>query len=181
MKKILSACLALFLLVSLCMSANAAINSGLLHAYYGYDNSNLIALGVPLRKDGTISIALASESEIPAEVSTVAESEFGTTFYCIIDNAYSMSRTAREREIELLKEISNLMGKHDCLVIAASDEAAVISDPLTSPEARQQAIASISFDGKSTDLYSAIRKGLDQLVSHRLHLQQMYAGSNRQR
>lgn len=164
MKKLLSACFAVFLLLSLCLTAYAAPASGLLHTYYSFDDSLLMALGAPLPEDGTLSILLAQQA-LASEATTAADAGLGTTFYCVVDTSSAMSKPAQERAIEILREISDLMGNNDRMVIATVGDKVRESEPLTSPSARETAISAITFDSKVTNLYQAISDGLGNMIT----------------
>lgn len=165
MKKFLSACLAVLLLVSLCISVNAAANSKLLHAYYSFDDSTLVALGAPLPDGGTAAVTLASQEDLTVELSTVADASLGTTFYCVVDTSSAMSKQAKDYEVAILTKLCDSLGKEDSMVIVTVGDTITESKLLTTPEARKDAISGIVFDSNYTDLYQAVNDGLDHLLT----------------
>lgn len=165
MKKILSLLLAALMLPVLCINAYAATNSKMLHSYYSFNEDQLVALGVDLPPDGTTTITLASQENLNAEMTTIAQTELGTTVYCVVDTSSELPQQARDQEIAILREISDAMGKDDRMVIATVGHSITESEPLTTPVERKNAISGIEFSSRSTNLYQAVNNALDSLTT----------------
>lgn len=165
MKKLISACLAVLVVLTCCLTASAASNSKILHAYYSFSEEYLVTLGAPLPPEGTTTITLASQERLAVETATVADVGLGTTVYCLVDTSSAMLEQAQENAVAILNRISEALGKDDSMVITTMGETIEESPLLTAPETRSSAISKIKFDSKSTDLYLAVNDALDGLMT----------------
>ena len=156
--------LCLAILASLILPAAAEQQVGFLHPTIRKDGSYLYLAGAPLN-GGKLTITAGGRTVNPT-VTTVKEAGLGVTYYCIVDQSSSLSISQRDHQKRALNALSGALRAGDTMVLMPMGESLEYGEPLTTPEARQQAIEqACSYQARFTNLNSSIVSAIQRVTA----------------
>ena len=158
--------LCLAILAALILPAAAEQQTGFLHPFVRTDSSYLYLAGAPLN-GGSVSVT-ANGQNVDCTVTTVKDASFGVTYYCVVDQSSSLSNSQRDHQKRALNAVSSALRTTDSMVLMTMGESLVCGEPLTTPEARQQAITkACDYQARFTDLNSSLVSVVQQVTADR--------------
>lgn len=153
---------ALFLALSLTVSALAASGGRFLRGGYTVEDGTLRMLCVELPEGGELTATVGTQ-EAEAVISTVAEEGLHTTVYCLIDVSGSMGAAQMQTAKDVMQAISDQMGEGDNMVITPLANTVDIGQVLDTPQARNDTIAALGQGNGYTNLYTGVVDSLNVL------------------
>lgn len=156
MKKTLAFILCLAMVASLAVCAGA--ESVFLHPFTRVDDSSLYLSGLPI-EDGTVSVTVNGQLFDHCTVTTVEESALPLTYYCVVDQSSSLSQSQRRQQLQALTALNDAMRPNDSMVLVNLHEDISFGEPLTTREAREQAITqACNYTAQTTSLNASLVK-----------------------
>ena len=155
MKNVFSLLLCLALLFCLALPAGAEQQAGFLHPMVWMEGDFLYLAAAPA-EGGTVTVTANGQS-LPCTVTTAREAELPITYYCMMDQSSSFSDSQKKQQLRALTALNEALRPIDTLVLYRMGEELSVSDPLTTKEARTQAIKeSCVYSARFTDLNAFI-------------------------
>lgn len=156
MKRVFSLLLCFALALTLALSAGAEQQSSFLYPLIWSDETVLYLVGAPAG-EGSVTVRVNGEAFSNFNVTTASETELGVTYYCMVDQSSSFSLDQRNQQIRGLTALSNSLRPQDSMILVTMGSSLSFGQPLTDPEARQQAIEEACvYTAYSTALYDNI-------------------------
>ena len=160
MKRAFAFLLCLTLLSALALPAGAEQQAGFLHPMVWVEGNSLCLAAGPVG-DGTVSVTANGQS-VPCTVTTAEEAELPITYYCMVDQSSSFSNSQKQQQLRALTALNDALRPIDTLVLYCMGEELSVSDPLTTKEARTQAITQACvYSARFTDLNAFITSVAD--------------------
>lgn len=163
MRKIFTLALCLILLLCLTVPASASAARTFLLQEYDVVGSEVRCYGKYLPTGGQLEVSDGARMINNVSCSTLEQEHIPVTLYCLVDSSTSQSdRIAKQRE-DMLLTFSSMMAEEDSMVLATIDAILTESKPMTTREARDTAIRTISGQVWYTNLYDGISQALKTL------------------
>lgn len=152
----------MLLLLTAVVSAGAT-GSGLLLQPGCTIDGTTVSLPSRALPEGTVINADIDGIPVEAALTAQGTEPAPITYYCLVEASTILSNHQIQQRTAVLNAISEAMRPEDSMVIAALGSSLTLSEPLTTAEARQEAIAGIEKDGRESALYDTIAETLKAL------------------
>lgn len=163
MKRGFAIFLCLALLAALTFPA-AAEQVKFLHPFEKTQGNTLYLAGAPL-EGGTVTVTANGQSA-PCTVTTVQDAALPVTYYCMVDQSSSFSASQKKQQKQALTALSDALRPIDSMVLMLMGETVTYGDPLTTQEARQQAIEQACvYSARFTDLNASIVSVVERVAA----------------
>ena len=163
MKRGFAIFLCLALLAALTFPA-AAEQVKFLHPFEKTQGNTLYLAGAPL-EGGTVTVTANGQSA-PCTVTTVQDAALPVTYYCMVDQSSSFSDSQKKQQKQALTALSDALRPIDSMVLMLMGETVTYGDPLTTQEARQQAIEQACvYSARFTDLNASIVSVVERVAA----------------
>lgn len=163
MKRGFAIFLCLALLAALTIPA-AAEQVKFLHPFEKTQGNTLYLAGAPL-EGGTVTVTANGQSA-SCTVTTVQDAALPVTYYCMVDQSSSFSDSQKKQQKQALTALSDALRPIDSMVLMLMGETVTYSDPLTTQEARQQAIEQACvYSARFTDLNASIVSVVERVAA----------------
>ena len=164
MKRGFALFLCLVIAAALSIPAAAEQQAGFLHPVTMVEGSSVYLAGAPL-EGGTVTVS-ANGQRLDCTVTTVKEAGLPVTYYCIVDQSSSFSNSQKQQQLRALTALSDALRPGDTMVLMLMGESLVYGDPLTTQEARQQAIEQACvYSARFTDLNASIVSVVERVAA----------------
>lgn len=163
MRKIFTLALSLILLLCLTVPASASAARTFLLQEYDVVDNEVLCYGKYLPAGGQLEVSDGARMISNVSCSPLEQEHIPVTLYCLVDSSTSQSdRIVKQRE-DMLLTFSSMMAEEDSMVLATIDAILTESKPMTTKEARDTAIRTISGQVWYTNLYDGISQALKTL------------------
>lgn len=163
MKRGFAIFLCLALLAALTIPA-AAEQVKFLHPFEKTQGNTLYLAGAPL-EGGTVTVTANGQSA-SCTVTTVQDAALPVTYYCMVDQSSSFSDSQKKQQKQALTALSDALRPIDSMVLMLMGETVTYGDPLTTQEARQQAIEQACvYSARFTDLNASIVSVVERVAA----------------
>lgn len=164
MKRGFAIFLCLALLAALTIPAAAEQQAKFLHPMEKTQGNTLYLAGAPL-EGGTVTVTANGQSA-PCTVTTVQDAALPVTYYCMVDQSSSFSDSQKKQQKQALTALSDTLRPIDSMVLMLMGETVTYGDPLTTQEARQQAIEQACvYSARFTDLNASIVSVVERVAA----------------
>ena len=164
MKRGFAIFLCLALLAALTIPAAAEQQAKFLHPMEKTQGNTLYLAGAPL-EGGTVTVTANGQSA-SCTVTTVQDAALPVTYYCMVDQSSSFSDSQKKQQKQALTALSDTLRPIDSMVLMLMGETVTYGDPLTTQEARQQAIEQACvYSARFTDLNASIVSVVERVAA----------------